>query len=142
MTDFIPVDVKSVSIRGQAPCGSLWRVTHSEAIKSKPWEARWSGPAHPVDPAEDLRHFETSKEAIAWLGGKGLPEAEVDSLGRLAKEATVAYQAAYAEANGYPKDGLGVSLWGATKVYPQHCRLETSRECGCGFGQCARGLIY
>ena len=28
------------------------------------------------------------------------------------------------------------------KIMKEHCRIETDRQCGCGFGQCARGLIY
>lgn len=27
-------------------------------------------------------------------------------------------------------------------VMKEHCRIETDRHCGCGFGQCARGLVY
>jgi hypothetical protein len=27
-------------------------------------------------------------------------------------------------------------------IMQEHCRIETNRNCGCGFGQCARGLIY
>lgn len=27
-------------------------------------------------------------------------------------------------------------------IMTQHCHIETNRQCGCGFGQCARGLIY
>ena len=27
-------------------------------------------------------------------------------------------------------------------IMPDHCRIETDRNCGCGLGQCARGLIY
>lgn len=27
-------------------------------------------------------------------------------------------------------------------IMQEHCRIETDRQCGCGFGQCARGLIY
>lgn len=27
-------------------------------------------------------------------------------------------------------------------IMREHCHIETNRNCGCGFGQCARGLIY
>ena len=27
-------------------------------------------------------------------------------------------------------------------IMKEHCCIETDRQCGCGFGQCARGLIY
>lgn len=35
-----------------------------------------------------------------------------------------------------------VPLHGWAKKDPMSCRIETRKECGCGFGQCARGLIY
>lgn len=45
-----------------------------------------------------------------------------------------------AERDGYPKDS--VPLHGMQRRYTKHCRIETSRECGCSFGQCLKGNIF
>lgn len=41
------------------------------------------------------------------------------------------------------REAARVPLWGSNVKKPDLCRIESNSktECGCGFGQCARGLI-
>lgn len=47
------------------------------------------------------------------------------------------------EGPGYLRDE--VPLWGMPKKYPRLCEIEHGEEgqrvCGCGFGQCVKGLV-
>lgn len=42
-----------------------------------------------------------------------------------------------------PEDPEPTPLWGSRVKNKDHCRIKTDHEdCGCAFGQCARGLIF
>jgi hypothetical protein len=52
----------------------------------------------------------------------------------------------YQPIRGYSAEKEPTPLWGFGKKFPEVCRCdaETRREdldCGCGFGQCEKGLI-